>query len=67
MSEAPPKVLIEPGRRSGRSLQNEPKFRQALEAGQEVFTKLNGVFFAVDFDEEGNAIYSALAMRPVGI
>jgi len=67
MSEAATKVLIEPGRRTGRTLANEPKFRQAIDAGQDCYTSLNGVFFRVSVDDSGAIVYSALAMRPVGI
>lgn len=66
MSEAP-KVLIEPGRRTGHTLANEPKFRQAIEAGQDCYTTLNGIWFRVSVDDAGPIVYSALAVRPVGV
>lgn len=62
-------VLIEGGRRQGRTLQNEGKFRAALEDGKRVFTggpTLNGVWFEVTL-VDGAIVYSALTSRPEGV
>lgn len=62
------RVLIEGGKRYGRRLANEAAFRKALDEDKEVFTgPRNGVWFAVDFDEDGNAVYTALTARPEGV
>lgn len=60
------RVLIEGGRRSGRTLTAEPAFRSAIAKGQEVYTLRNGVYFAITPDGEA-VVYTALAERPEGI
>lgn len=65
MSES---ILIEGGRRTGRTLQAEPAFRAAIAEGKLVFTLRNGVYFAVTAPEEGGpVVYTALLARPEGI
>lgn len=60
-------VLIDSGRQTGHAtLSNEAAFREAMEAGDTVFTKLRDVYFAVSLD--GDQIkYKALAFKPVGL
>lgn len=69
MTDEPTKVYIEPGRREGRTLKNAPQFLAAIAEGKDVFTKLNGVWFRVTTIEEDPTvpIYTALAVRPVGL
>lgn len=67
MPEAPERVLIDGGRRNGRTLQNEPRFRQALEEGSRVFTgPRQGVWFEVTL-LDGAVVYTALEKRPEGV
>lgn len=65
----PDRILIDGGRRQGRTLQNEAKFRAALAEGKQVFTgPRNGVWFSVDVDEaDDSIIYTALTARPEGL
>lgn len=68
MSE-PTKVYIEPGKRTGRSLANERAMHAALDEGKLVYTRLNGVWFSAARIEEdpGRMVYTALAVKPVGL
>lgn len=66
MSEAPTRVLIEGGRRQGRTLQNEHFFRTAIAEGKNVVTQRNGIYFVVSLDGE-SIVYTALTSRPEGI
>lgn len=64
----PERVLIEGGRRQGRTLQAEGKFRAALADGKQVFTFKNGVWFGVEVNEaDGSILYTALTRRPEGV
>lgn len=66
MSQDPERVLIEGGRRQGRTLQHEPKFRQALAEGKRVFTQRNGVWFEITLADDA-ITYTALTGRPEGV
>lgn len=59
-------VLIPAGRRNGRTFDNEVEFINALDAGQQVFTTRNGVYFEVTADGDG-VRYTALVTKPEGI
>lgn len=61
------RVVIDGGRRQGRNLSNEPAFRSAVEAGKDVFTKRNGVWFAVSVGDDDQIVYTALLTRPEGV
>lgn len=68
MSEAPERVLIDGGRRQGRALQHEPRFRQALAEGSRVFTgPRQGIWFEVTLDGADAIVYTALTARPEGV
>ncbi len=67
MTDAPEQVFIEPGKRTGRALANEPAFRRAIGAGSKVITKLNGVYFAVSVGDDDAIVYEALAKKPPGM
>lgn len=60
------KVLIPAGRRNGRTFDNEQEFLNAMDAGNEVFTHRNGVYFAIEADGDG-VRYVALPDKPEGI
>jgi hypothetical protein len=51
-------------RRVGRTVANEEPMRAALGRGDEVFTKLNGVYFAVTVKADGAMGFEALTERP---
>lgn len=63
------KVYIEPGRRTGRTLQNAPKFLAAIAEGKRAFTRLNGVWFEVTTQDSAPTIpiYTALAVKPTDV
>ena len=63
----PEMVLIAGGRRQGRTLANERDMRAALAEGRLVFTRLNGIFFAVSIGEEGEVVYTAQERKPEGL
>lgn len=60
------RILIAAGQRNGRTFDNEGDFLAALDAGGEVFTTRNGVYFSVTKDGEG-VRYTALTERPEGV
>jgi hypothetical protein len=60
-------ILIEGGRRQGRTLQNEAAMRRAMAEGKTVYTVRNGVFFAVTAPGDGPVVYTALEQRPEGV
>lgn len=60
------RVLIPAGRRTGRTFDNAKEFLNALDAGSQVFTMRNGVYFEVTADGDG-VRYSALTAKPDGI
>lgn len=65
------RILIQGGKRQGRTLANEAAFRKALAEGKRVFTggpNLNGVWFEVTLpDPDGPVVYTALTARPEGV
>lgn len=63
----PELLLIQPGRRQGRTLNNEALFRAKLAEGADVYTTLNGVFFRVSLSDAGDIAYTAMTGRPEGI
>ncbi len=62
-----PSVIIDAGRRNGRTLSNEPRFREAIAAGSDVYTQLNNVWFSVTLNDDDQVIYTALTKRPDGV
>lgn len=60
------RILIHAGRRTGRTFDNEREFLNALDAGKQVFTTRNGVYFEVTADTQG-VRYTALAEKPQGV
>lgn len=60
------KVLIQAGRRNGRTFDNQREFLNALDSGKQVFTHRNGVYFEVTADGEG-VRYTALPSKPEGV
>jgi len=60
------RILIQAGRRNGRTFDNEREFINALDAGNEVFTTRNGIYFSVTADGDG-VRYVALTEKPQGI
>lgn len=60
------RILIPAGRRDGRSFDNEQEFLNAMDAGNQVFTERNGVYFEVVADGSG-VRYEAQSDRPTGI
>lgn len=60
------KVLIPAGRREGRTFDNEREFLDAMDAGKQVFTTRNGIYFEVTA-AEGGVRYVALTAKPEGI
>lgn len=62
------RVLIEGGRRQGRTLQFEAAFRAAIAEGKEVVTgPRNGVWFAVSLNEADQIVYAPFEGRPEGV
>lgn len=62
------RVLIEGGRRSGRTLQFEHVMRKALADGKEVITgPRNGVWFSVTLSDDGSLSYFPHTKRPEGV
>ena len=60
------RVLIQAGRRDGRTFDNWREFLNQLDAGKQVFTHRNGVYFEVTADGDG-VKYTALTERPAGL
>lgn len=60
------RILIAAGRRTGRTFDNEREFINALDAGKQVFTTRNNVYFEVTGDA-GGVRYTALVGKPEGI
>lgn len=60
------RILIQAGRRNGRTFDNEREFINALDSGKQVFTTRNGVYFEVTADGDG-VRYTALTEKPAGV
>jgi shikimate kinase len=57
-------VVIDGGRRVGRTLSAEPAFRSAIAESKNVYMKRNGVWFCVTLGADDQIVYTALERRP---
>lgn len=61
-----PRILMNPGPRTGRTVQNEGQLRAKLAEGHEVYILKNGVYFEVSVDG-ASLRFVALLAKPDGL